>query len=213
MWQVGNQTTRCYQAILACGLVMTSWLATSSQAFAQGEVVRIEEHWELAITEADSQTNAPQIMMHFSPFGEGADWHFELDINHASLPSYAPGGFQVRAMQGNRVMSDVRLLDNNRLASQSELLTWVQIAQKQPSGWAFAIGYGNSTSWGGFGGPETVVSIASGDLPLSYSPANSLQNSGVIYARNRVERLTLRKVRYYYSTNQFLDVPVGLSVE
>ncbi len=124
---------------MACGLVMTSWLATSSQAFAQGEVVRIEEHWELAITEADSQTNAPQIMMHFSPFGEGADWHFELDINHASLPSYAPGGFQVRAMQGNRVMSDVRLLDNNRLASQSELLTWVQIAQKQPSGWALRL--------------------------------------------------------------------------
>jgi hypothetical protein len=177
------------------------------------EVIRIEEHWELAITQTDSQTNAPQVMMHFSPFGGDSDLHFEVDLNHASLPEYSPGGFQVRAMQGDLVVSDVRLLPNQRLDSQSEVLTWVQIAQKQPTGWAFALGFGNSASWGGFGGPETVVALTNTDLPVKYSPQDSVSASGVIYAKNRVERLTLRKVRTYFNNNQFTDVAVDLTVE
>ncbi len=177
------------------------------------EVVRIEEHWELAITQADSQTNAPQVMMHFSPFGDESDLHFEIDLNHASVPEYSPGGFQVRAMHGDSVLSDVRLLPNVRLDAQSELLTWVQIAQKQPTGWAFAVGFGNSVSWGSFGGPETVVSLPASEIPIKYSPQQSLATSGVIYAKNRVERLTLRKVRYYFSNNQSIDVAVDQSVE
>lgn len=195
---------------LVCTLLIAGWPLTGLRA--QNDIVRIEEHWELAITQADSQTNAPQIMMHFSPFGAESDLHFELDLNHASAPAYAPGGLQVRAMDGNRVLSDVRLLDDNRLASNSEVLSWVQIAQKQPTGWAFAIGYGTSTSWGAFGGPPTVVTLPTGELPLNYSPEASLQNSGVIYAKNRVERLTLRKVRYYLNSNEYRDVTIDRSV-
>ncbi len=134
-----------------CGLIMG---ASSCRDATGQEVVRIEEHWKLAITQADSQTNAPQVMMHFSPFGDESDLHFEIDLNHASVPEYSPGGFQVRAMHGDSVLSDVRLLSNVRLDAQSELLTWVQIAQKQPTGWAFAVGFGNSVSWGSFGGPR-----------------------------------------------------------
>jgi hypothetical protein len=187
-------------------------LTLNSPLCAQTDIVRIEEHWELSLTQSDSQTNAPQVMMHFSPFGQESGWHFELDLNHASLPVYTPGGFQVRAMRGDQLVSDVRLLADDRLASSSELLTWVQIAQKQPTGWAFAIGYGNSTSWGNFGGPETVVTLPASDLTLNYSPADSLQNSGVVYAKNRVERLTLRKIRIYTSNGQMQEVLVGQSV-
>ncbi len=188
-------------------------MSLSRTVCAQNEITRIEEHWELAITQADSQTNAPQILMHFSPFGEAAAWHFELDLNHASLPAYEAGGLQVRAMSGDQLLGEARLLADDRLESQAELLTWVQVAQKQPAGWAFGVGYGNSTSWGAFGGPATVVSLPSGSTPLAYSPEHSLANSGVIYAKNRVERLTLRKVRYYFSNNQYQDVSVDRSVE
>ncbi len=188
-------------------------LAILCSASSAQEVIRIEEHWELAITQADSSTNAPQVMMHFSPFGADSDMHFELDLNHASLPEYSAGGFQVRAMQGDRVVSEARLLPGVRLDAQSELLTWVQIAQKQPTGWAFAVGFGNSSSWGSFGGPDTVVPLPSSELPIKYSPQDSLNSSGVIYAKNRVERLTLRKVRYYFSNNQYVDIAVGTSVQ
>ncbi len=180
---------------------------------AQVEVIRIEEHWELVITEADSQTNAPQLLMHFSPFGTDVDAHFELDLNHASMPAYSPGGFQVRAMNGEQLLSEVRLIPDVRLNSASETLTWVQIAQKQPDGWAFAIGFGNSQSWGSFGGPGTVVSLTGLNLPVKYDPLDSLKNSGVVFAKNRVDRLTLRKLRYYYSNNQYRDVVVDTSVQ
>lgn len=205
MWHLTKQTS-----LLVCSLLasLTCSLPASSQ-----EIIRIEEHWELAITQADSQTNAPQVMMHLSPFGGDSDLHFELDLNHASLPEYSPGGFQVRAMQGDRLVSEARLLPGNRLDAQSELLTWVQIAQKQPTGWAFAVGFGNSATWGSFGGVETIVTLPGSELPIKYSPEDSLASSGVIYAKNRVQRLTLRKVRYYFSNNQSVDVAVGSSVE
>lgn len=208
MLHAGLSVTKGLFAVV--GLVA---LASSLASVAAQDIVRIEEHWELAITQADSQTNAPQVMMQFSPFGAESDWHFELDLNHASVPEYSAGGFQVRAMQGDSLVADARLLPNARLDAQSELLTWVQIAQKQPSGWAFAVGFGSSVSWGSFGGPETVVTLPTGELPIRYSPQNSLAASGVIYAKNRVERLTLRKVRYYFSNNQYIDVNVGSSVE
>ncbi len=140
-----------------------------SNCVAQTNLVRIEEHWELAITEADSQTNAPQVMLHFSPFGEDSDFHFELDLNHASLPQYSPGGFQVRAMQGDQLLSEARQLANVRFDAAAETISWIQIAQKQPAGWAFAVGFGTSQSWGSFGGPETIVSIPRVDLDVHYN--------------------------------------------
>ncbi len=213
MQRISSRSHAFYSRFVTHVAFLMTALWGSTSVHAQDEVVRIEEHWELLIAQADSQTNSPQIMMHFSPFGNDNEWHFEVDINHASLPQYQPGGFQVRAMQGSQVANDVRLLHDNRLASQYEFLEWVQIAQKQPTGWAFGIGYGNSTSWGSFGGPSTVVTIPDNNLPLKYSPTESLQNSGVLYARNRVERLTLKKVRYYFSNNQMVDVPVGQSVQ
>ena len=195
--------------LLGIGLIFSP----ASSLNAQVDVTRIEEHWELEITEADSQTNAPQLLMHFSPFGADVDAHFELDLNHASMPNYSAGGFQVRAMQGERLVSEARQMQDVRLNSTSETLTWVQIAQKMPEGWAFAIGFGNSQSWGGFGGPNTIVTLAGVNQPLQYSPLDSLKNSGVVFAKNRVDRLTLRKIRYYYSNNQYRDLAVDASVQ
>lgn len=199
-----------YSSRLVLGLIV---IAFQSNCVAQSDLVRIEEHWELTITEADRQTNAPQVMLHFSPFGEDSDFHFELDLNHASLPQYSPGGFQVRAMQGEKLLSEARLLSNVRFDAAAETISWIQIAQKQPSGWAFAVGFGTSQSWGNFGGPETIVSIPQADLRTSYNPQDSITASGVIFAKNRVDRLTLKKVRLYYGDNQSRDVSVGVSVQ
>jgi hypothetical protein len=195
-------------SVMCCG-----WALCGSQLLAQSSIVRIEEHWELEIKQADALTNAPQVMMHFSPFGNNSDFHFEVDINHASVPSYQAGGLQVRAMQGSDCLSQVRLLSDQRLNAQSEILSWTQIAQKQEAGWAFAIGFGNSDSWGAFGGAESIVALPNVDLPVQHSAALSLQSSGVIYAKNRVHRLTLRSVRYYDSSGQSIDLTVDQSVE
>lgn len=204
-------TTSRFQGLFALSVSLV--VCQSPYLIAQAEVIRIEEHWELAITEADSQTNAPQVMLHFSPFGGDSDTHFEVDLNHALLPQYSPGGYQVRAMQGDSLVGEARLLPNSRLNSASETISWIQIAQKQPAGWAFAVGFGTSQSWGSFGGPETVVTLPGVTLPVKYSPEDSVSSSGVIFAKNRVERLTLKKVRFYTSDNQVRDLTVGASVQ
>lgn len=194
-------------------LTLSSWLlADVSTARGQSPIIRLEEQWELEVRQADVRTNAPQILMHFSPFGQSSDYHFEIDINHASVPEYKPGGIQVRAMQGNQCLNSARILADQRLNAQSEVITWTQIAQKQPTGWAFAIGFGNSTSWGAFGGPDSIVSLPDLPLTVQYSPTASLQSSGVIFAKNRVERLTLRSVRYYDSAGKVYDISVGQSI-
>lgn len=198
---------------LKFSLLCCSWCFCGGQLLAQSAIVRIEERWELEIKQADALTNAPQLMMHFSPFGSKSDYHFEVDINHASIPAYDAGGLQIRAMDGAKCLNQVRLLGGERLNAQSEILSWTQIAQKQDEGWAFAIGFGTSDSWGAFGGPESIVVLPNIDLAVDHSPDLSLQSSGVIYAKNRVHRLTLRSLRYYDSAGNFVDVNVDRSVQ
>jgi hypothetical protein len=71
----------------------------------------------------------------------------------------------------------------------------------------FEITNGSSTTWGSFGGqgylkasvPTTLANLN------TYNPDVSVQNSGVSYAANRVESLTLKGVRLFLSTEEQLN--------
>lgn len=189
------------------------WLIPTSRLTAQVGVMRIEEDWELELIQPDAQLDAPQVLLVLSPLGEGSDVHFEVDINHASLPSYYSGGLQIRAMQGAECVEQKRLLDGQRLTVESDVIRWTQIVEKQPTGFAFGISNGTSLSWGAFGDAASHVTLSGNSGAFNYSPANSLSRSGVTYAGNRVKQLTLRKVRYVDLTGNTTEIDVNQAVQ
>ena len=188
------------------------WALPADQASAQANVMRIEEDWELELIQPDAKLDAPQVLVVFSPLGEGNDNHFEVDINHASLP-YASGGLQIRAVQGDESIEQQRLLDGERLTVESDVISWTQIAERQTGGIAFGITNGLSESWGPFGDATTYVTLPSDGSEFQYVPTHSLNRSGVTYAGNRVRRLTLVRVRYVDSFGNTTEVPINLSVQ
>ena len=189
------------------------WLIPASRLTAQVGVMRVEEDWELELTQPDSQLDAPQVLLVLSPLGEEHDIHFEVDINHASLPSYLSGGLQMRAMHGAECVDQKRLLDGQRLTVESDMIRWTQIVEKQPTGFAFGITKGTSSSWGAFGDAASHVTLSGNSGDFNYSPANSLSRSGVTYAGNRVKQLTLRKVRYVDLTGTTTEIDVNQAVQ
>lgn len=188
------------------------WLFSAGDVSAQSTLMRIEEDWQLELIQPDARLDAPQVLLVLSPFGESSDAHFEVDINHASLPNYLSGGLQVRAMQGTSCADQKRLLDGQRLTVESDIIRWTQVVERQADGLAFGITGGTSASWGTFGDTTSYVKLPAGG-DFNYSPATSLSRSGVIYAGNRVKQLTLSKVRFIDSTGQTTELVVDKSVE
>lgn len=187
-------------------------IVPADQASAQAEIMRIEEDWELELIQPDAALDAPQVLIVFSPLGEEDGRHFEVDINHASLP-YASGGLQIRAVQGDTTVDQRRILDGQRLTVESDLIRWTQIVERQTDGIVFGIANGSSASWGPFGEATTYVTLPTDGGNFHYVPAHSLNRSGVIYAGNRVSRLTLARVRYVDSEGNTNEVSVGQSVQ
>ena len=197
---------RLLQAI--CGL---SFVSLAPFALAQ-EVVRIEEDWELEISEPDAQLDAPQVSILMFPFGDEHDAFFQLDLNHASLPIFSSGGLQVSAVVDDQLIQSSRINASESLQSDQETITWTQAFLKTNAGVQFGIISGNSETWGDFSGPESAVFLSfneAGQASLNgYRPEQSLNNSGVTFAGNRVVSLKLKKLRVYGSQGEYNELTI-----
>src|SRR5262245_11181639 len=83
---------------IAVGLVFL--LAASASA----QILEIEEHWELAIGEADAAVSAPQATMVMSPSGDLDGQYFLFTVNCRNVPDYEPGGVQVQLWNGDEAV-------------------------------------------------------------------------------------------------------------
>lgn len=183
---------------------------TGGTASAQSAVMRIEEDWELEITQPDAQLDAPQVMVTVSPFSTSSSYYFEVDINHASYPAYESGGLQIRVMDGDDCLSEKRVLGGSRLNVDSDVIRWTNVIERQSGGVAFGVANGDSLSWGKFGDATTYVTLQ-GARDFNYQPTVSFDRSGVSYANNRVKRLTLCRVRYIDSAGKVTELSIDQS--
>lgn len=204
-----NYNILCIQATFCLGLMGMSL----KPVHAQSGVVRVEEDWELVVTQPDSQLNAPQVVIVLKPLGANSDLAFEVDFNHASVPTYQAGGYQLRAVKGNDCLSHRRFLSDQRITATSDVIRWTQVVERQSPNLTFAVVQGTSNSWGSFGAPNEGVTIPSAAPNLNYSPQDSLNNTGVTYAANRVGRLTLVRVRLIDAQGQTTELQVNQSVQ
>lgn len=187
--------------------------ASASLVNAQSSIVRIEEDWEMHVQQPDALRDAPQATATMVPFGVESALVLQVDLNHASVPTFSSGGLQLRVSMDSDSVQQLRLLDGERLEYEAEVVRWTQFVQLTSGGFSFGISQGSSASWGNMGGPASVIHLQQADIGSAlvlerYDPANSLKHSGVNYARNRVSAFLLKRVRLYYSTGVVVGVDV-----
>ena len=193
-------------------------LGCAGVAWAQTEptVVHVEEDWELVVGEPDPTTASPQILCVFSPVGHVGSLHSSLQLNHHNtfeldedgLPVFAPGGMQFEVWEGETPLREKKFPITAVLSTPGEVITWTQSMELESGKLTFEIKNGNSSAWGNFGGEGYLkpypVNTTLTDLN-GYNSDVSVQNSGVSYAANRVQSLTLKRVRYYTSTGEVVE--------
>jgi hypothetical protein len=205
-------------ACLALGLVTNN---AGAQSFVDDhifpttlEVWKVEEDWELLLSEPDPNVTAPQVTTAISPVGDLGSLHAIFNLNHQALETFAPGGMQLQVWNGETPISHYRLNPDSVWSESDETVTWTQVMRMDNNALVFRIKNGHSVTWGDFGGDSLLterVSTALEDLN-DYDPAVSVANSGVVFAGNRVATLTLVEVRVYTTDGQEFVIPVNLNV-
>jgi hypothetical protein len=191
-------------ALAVVSIALSAWSLPSARA---ADVVRVEEDWVLVIGEPDPNLNAPQVSCGMSPVADFGSAYVVFNINHRSQPVYVPGGLQLQVWNNNSPLLSNDDPDDEVMSQTGETVTWTQQMTLTNGTFTVAIVNGNSQTWGTFGGDGRLqASLAASFANLNgYSPNVSVSNSGVSFAPNRVQSLTLKCVRYYTSDGQVIQ--------
>jgi hypothetical protein len=181
-------------------------LGLTSVSQAQSTVVKVEEDWELVISEPSPDSDAPQVTCVISPYAGAQSVHAAFEINHRSLPSFAAGGMQLQAWTYEHFITRDSSA-SGALATPGEVITWTTKMKIKDGYLFFYVRDGVSSTWGAFGGDgDLTLSIPWSLTSLAgYSPETSAEQSGVGYASNRVSRLVLKEVRYFNAANELVS--------
>lgn len=202
------------RALLAVGV---SVAAATTALGDSSKVISVEEHWELQLSQPDSERSAPQVTMVMSPKNGVDGAHFLFTLNHVTMPQYQPGGMQVQAWDGG-TFSEEKVGNNSAaLQNSNETVRWTQKLSLHDGALTFQVANGESDTWNTFGGDDLSVSVQSSLGALnSYRPSVSLSESQVGYAENRVTSLTLTKLVWVTEDGvvheQNAPIPIDISL-
>lgn len=190
----------------------------AAPAWSQSHILTIEEHWELHIAEPDVATSAPQTTMVMSPNGSLGGDYFLFTINHETAPDYIPGGMQVQHWIGDEIVECAHSNEYGTLATDGETVRWVQRISLDSGTLKFEIENGISDTWGQFLGDDLELSTSSSLSDLNaYKAAISLNESQVGFSENRVESLTLTKIRWLTDDGAWHEynapIPIDVSLD
>ena len=183
----------------AVGFLLLSGFST---AFAQApSVVRVEEDWELVVSDPFADSAAPQVTCVISPVGHLNWHHVAFELNHQSVASFVPGGMQLVVWHGETMDHTHKHPSSAVMSTDNETVRWTQALNLSAGVLRFEVVGGTSTTWGSFGGSGQLRHSESTLLTSldGYSPDVSVANSGVGFAGNRVSSLVLKEVRVYLS--------------
>jgi hypothetical protein len=194
----------CGHACIAPGL----GAETALVAAGTDPVVRVEEDWELFVTEPDPDVAAPQVETVMSPFQNLDGFYIMFLLNHRSNPNLAVGGMELQFWFGDQLVG-ARKLDRDLLHHAEERIAWTQrlmIKGSEGSRYVcFRIVGGTSESWGGFGDDVLHMNLDTTQSDLSsYQSTFSVDNSGVTFSSHRVAQLTLKAVRGYSTAGELV---------
>ncbi len=185
-----------------CSSLATLLVLSLSPAWAETptNVTRVEEDWELVIGEPSIDDTSPQIMSFISPTSRIDAECAVLELNHSTQPDYQDGGVQFQRWFGDFERIWRTPHTQNRLAIPGEKINYTMTMKIEIGLLKFGVRNGTSQTWGTFGGTSDQWNsgVASQYANLdSYSPAVSTKYSRIGYAANRVQKFSLKEVRYY----------------
>jgi hypothetical protein len=131
------------------------------------------------------------------------------------MPDFISGGLQLQVWSGESYITARDYCDTT-LQNNGEVITWTMKMYisvddlgdgNQTDELTFRVANGCSSSWGAFGADGTFrLALDSGITNLNaYSPEVSVANSGIGFGSQRVERLVLKRVRYYDFSGNLLN--------
>jgi len=200
-WSLTSGAVRSSAALLALACLFGP---LSGAVYANSDdVIKVEEDWEMVVTDPDPTTNAPQVTCVTSPVGHVNGLYVAFDLNHHSLTDYYSGGLQLQLWNNDVPVANDYPSMYQMLSNDNETVTWTQRMKVNEGLLKFEVVNGVSASWGAFGGSNLLVFVPSSMSDLNqYNPDVSVANSGVGFAGNRVESLTLKRVRLYKRNGQ-----------
>jgi hypothetical protein len=210
---------KTFRRIAWCAALLSLNAAVAAPSRAESSrVVSVEEHWELRISQPDSDRSAPQTTMVMSPTNNLEGVHYLFTLNHSTVPEYAPGGMQVQVWNGGELLQSKVAHDGITLDHDDEVVHWVQRISLQDGHLAFRLVDGHSETWGSFGGDGLSLSASTSLQSLNgYRPGLSLTESQVGYAENRVVSLVLTKLVWVTEDGEVHEqnapIPVDTSLD
>jgi len=168
----------------------------------------VEEDWEMVVGEPDPAADAPQVTCVISPHGNVDGIYATFELNHRNTPDFAAGGLQFEVWQDETALHERKFPDQSALATQGEVVSWTQSMTLEEGNLIFEITAGSSTTWGNFGGQGYLKFIMNASMANlnTYNPDVSVANSGVSYAANRVQSLTLKRIRLHTSDGTVVEM-------
>jgi hypothetical protein len=192
---------RCVVPLAGCIFALGFLLGTAI-ADPPAQITRVEEDWELIVGTPDPNTDGPQLTCSIAPVAGDDALYASFELNHRSLPSFTRGGMQLQVWSNEYNLANNPFPHDDMLDNFGEAVTWTMVMKLSGENVTFEVRNGNSTTWGSFGGQGYLRSTHATDAENlnAYSPDDSVVNSGVSFASNRVQLLTLKRVRYFTST-------------
>jgi hypothetical protein len=159
---------------------------------------KVEEDWEVVISEPAPEDEAPQILNVISPNGTQDNDFFVFELNHCTQPDYTAGGLQLQHWVGQEVQSWENIDDSSKLAIPQETITYTLRMRLYGDILSVSVRNGESQTWGQFDSdPLRIVHDASVTSLNGYRSSNSVAKSRIGFASYRVTRFVLKEVRYY----------------
>ncbi len=164
--------------------------------FPVADIVKIEEEWELTITDPDAAVSAPQVSTIMTPFEDADTLYLAFTVNHRVNNSFSPGGMELQLWYQGELLGWFTMA-NEVMGTANEKISWTQRLEVQSGKLRFSIVKGKSTTWGEFGQGESMHLEITTTLPdlNDYHPNVSIESSGITYGSNRVGTLVLNRVR------------------
>ena len=199
---VVRSSTSISRIRVLCGFLAALLTFSLSPVLAETptNVTRVEEDWELVVGEPSVDDTSPQIISFISPTNRIDAEAAVLELNHSTQPDYLDGGVQFQRWFGDFERVYRAPHTQHRLAIPDEKINYTMTMKIANGLLQFGVRNGTSQTWGTFGGTSEQwnSSVASQYANLDgYSPAISATNSRVGYAANRVQKFSLKEVRYY----------------
>jgi len=185
----------------AIGLVFCVMALTAAHQAWGGDdrIIRVEEEWALTVGTPDIASNSPQVVCAMTPFSNLNGLYMTFEINHRSDPDYVSGGLNMLVWSGEQRLVTKSGTNLRDLDTFGEQVCWTQAMEVRDGQLIFEIIRGQSTTWGAFGGQESLRASVAAPLSdlSSYTPSVSTKHSGITFASGCVHKLTLKSVRYY----------------